>query len=445
MNSGLESNPTIENPVPAVSEIAATRQGMTVHVAMLGARQHYAVPRLLHRSDLLGKFYTDIYIKERSLVKRILQSLPLRCIPKNAQRLLGRSEQDLPSNSVISFPAFGISYWWKRRHAPDFRKLHRVYAESAQLFNNEIIRRGVPNGDVLYGYNGAALELFQFCKKRGISIVLEQTILPFYLMQKLIREEIQRWPDWQPGLSVLEENNDLSIREQEEWKLADLILGGSQFVMDGLREMGVPESKCRSVPYGVPLNRYESGKRHIGHYKSKLRILFAGEVGIRKGTQYLLEALNSLNSSLIEARFAGSVALNSEKLKPFQSLVDILGPVPRIKMAELFQWADILVAPSICEGSALVTFEALASGVPVIATPNVGSPVRNEIDGLIVPIRDVDALSIAIERFLKDREFLNSCSRNAIEGRDRLGLEAYQKRLVGTIHKMKTNSKNEKF
>ena len=76
--------------------------------------------------------------------------------------------------------------------------------------------------------------------------------------------------------------------------------------------------------------------------------------------------------------------------------------MPFHEVHALFQDADILVYPSLHEGSAFVTYEALASGLPVITTPNAGSVVRDGVEGYIVPVRDVDALAERIERLRAD-------------------------------------------
>ena len=65
--------------------------------------------------------------------------------------------------------------------------------------------------------------------------------------------------------------------------------------------------------------------------------------------------------------------------------------------ATAYQQADIFVLPSIEEGSALVTYEAMACGLPVVTTPNAGSVVRDGVEGFIVSIRDPDALAERIE------------------------------------------------
>lgn len=404
-----------------------------VHVAMLGARNHYAVPRLLNRAGMLGNFYTDIYASDKAWVVKIFESLPPKLRLQLIERFLGRAEKELPTEKIISFLGFGLWYWWQQRSRRDNQALSDIYAEGAKAFNRLILRQGLTGADILYGYNGAALELFQNAKEQGILCVLEQTLAPMDVVRILLKEELERWPELEPKQCLDGSEDILAQREQVEWQLADLIIGGSSFVINGLTQQQVPETKCHLIPYGVPLELFSSSEHLHSSSSPKLRILFAGLVGLRKGVPYLLEALRVLNSSHIEARFAGPVAVNSAWLRPYQGVATFLGLISRSKMLDLYHWADLFVLPSICEGSALVTYEALACGLPVIATPNTGAWVCDQINGLIVPIRDVEALAIAVDRFARDQEFLRFCRHNVQMSRDRVGLEAYQKRLVRTI------------
>jgi glycosyltransferase involved in cell wall biosynthesis len=93
----------------------------------------------------------------------------------------------------------------------------------------------------------------------------------------------------------------------------------------------------------------------------------------------------------------------------------------------------VFVFPSICEGSATVTYEALASGIPVIATPNTGSVVRDGIDGHIVPMRNPEAIAQSIESYLKTPGLHEAEQNKDIKGRERLGIEAYGGRLIKAI------------
>ena len=60
--------------------------------------------------------------------------------------------------------------------------------------------------------------------------------------------------------------------------------------------------------------------------------------------------------------------------------------------------ADVFVFPSLFEGSAVVTYEALACGLPSIVTPSAGSVVRDGIEGFLVPESNVLALAERMEQ-----------------------------------------------
>jgi len=92
-------------------------------------------------------------------------------------------------------------------------------------------------------------------------------------------------------------------------------------------------------------------------------------------------------------KVVGRLDIKSHYVEKYSNVCEFTGLVPRSKMRELYKWADVFVLPSICEGSAMVTYEALSSGLPVITTPNSGSIVRNGIDGLIIPIRNSDIIA----------------------------------------------------
>jgi len=95
----------------------------------------------------------------------------------------------------------------------------------------------------------------------------------------------------------------------------------------------------------------------------------------------------------------------------YRSMLTRWDGLPGVRLAgyapdpiSLYQQADVFAFPTIEEGSALVTYEALACGLPVITTPNAGSVVRDRVEGSIVPIRDVDVLAAALERLRTDEQ-----------------------------------------
>jgi glycosyltransferase involved in cell wall biosynthesis len=407
---------------------------MRIAVAQIGARRRYAVPHIFHDAGLLNRLFTDVYLGNKPIFHKSISAIPSAIRPKIVERLLGRNESSIAPNLVTSFDDLGLATAFRLMSARTVAKRCDVYASSSCLFNERIIRFGLGEADAIYGYNSASVELFRWAKARGLCCVLDQTLAPKRIETELLDEELDRWSGWQPTLSRHPLFDPLAQREEEEWQLADVIVAGSEFVARQLAICGVASAKCRIVPSGV--NFQPNGDR-VSHSarpeKNKLRVLFAGEVGLRKGVPYLLEALHSLGPDRVESRFAGNVAIAASKLEPYRDVATFLGRAPYSSMAELYRWADVFVLPSICEGSAIVTYEALAAGIPVICTPNTGSIVRHGVDGFIVPIRDADAIANRLD-------YLRAFPLPAIDSPEdtrtpaiKFTLEAYGNRLLEAI------------
>lgn len=408
-----------------------------VTVAMLGARRHYAVPRLLHEAGLLARFYTDSYIGNKPWLEAVLKSIPASLRPRSVQRWLGRKDAILPPDKVISFETLGFWYAWAQRRAQTMGQMEAIYRDGAVRFSKRVLSAGFGDAELLWGFNGASLELFTAGKARGLRCILEQTILPRRLELDLLREEVERWPDWESGLEVLPDGSIISAweeREKQEWALADRVVAGSEFVRSGLVKCGVPAKKIRVVPYGVDTRHFSSLSTCSSDRRNGvLRVLFVGQVGLRKGIPDLLQALGRFGSGELDVRIAGFITQDAGKLERAGKGVRFLGPVPRSDMRHLYQWADVFVLPSIVEGSATVTYEALAMGLPVITTLNAGSLVQDGVDGFIVPIREPDALAEALRRYQADRILLARHRAATAESCTRVGVDRYRTDLTQLV------------
>src|SRR5436309_15926178 len=82
-------------------------------------------------------------------------------------------------------------------------------------------------------------------------------------------------------------------------------------------------------------------------------------------------------------------------------------------MHEHYRWADVLLLPSVCEGSAMVSYEALSAGLPVLTTPNAGSLVRHGLDGFVLAHDEVDGFVSALTHLASHPDAWVEMSRNA--------------------------------
>ena len=76
-------------------------------------------------------------------------------------------------------------------------------------------------------------------------------------------------------------------------------------------------------------------------------------------------------------------------LNPYLDIIELLGRVSHADMPARMASADVFAFPSLFEGSAVVTYEALACGLPSIVTPSAGSVVRDGIEGFLVPTSSI--------------------------------------------------------
>jgi len=212
----------------------------------------------------------------------------------------------------------------------------------------------------------------------------------------------------------------------EEFALAHRIVVPSEFVRDTFREEGVPDEKLVLIPRGVDAERF----RPAAEPPATFRAVFVGAIGHRKGVHYLLEAWERLGlpdgelllAGGVQAEIAPLVARHAGKLGV--RCVGHVDPLP------FYQSASVFVFPSLSEGSAKVTYEAMACGLPVVVTPNAGSVARDGVDGLVVPVRDASALAEGILKLYRDPDLRLTMGRAARKRAEAHTWEHYRARIL---------------
>jgi glycosyltransferase involved in cell wall biosynthesis len=398
-------------------------------VAQIGARRHYAVARALNRAGLLEQLVTDLSAEH--VVSRALEAaVPRRLRPASLEALVGRRVEGVPASRIASLPLVALSPTQRRR-----RKEAQTdyWARQGRAFCEAVVRRGLGTAGAVYAFNGAALEIFEAAKARGLKTVLDQTAAPWRWNSRLLAEEVVRWPGWEEEPAGIDVSGALTRREEREWQLADRIVCGSRFVAERLVEAGVPRERCVIAAYsggGAPGQR---SRRRAARLRHGLRVLFAGTLELRKGVPYLLEAARLLRGEPVHIRLVGPSRLGMGAMARLAAETEIVGPVARAGMQQHYDWADVLLLPTLSEGSANVVHEALAAGLPVITTAHAGDLVAHERTGLIVPVRDAHAIADAVRRLLADRGLLSrlSARASALSAADQL--DAYGRGLASCL------------
>lgn len=396
-------------------------------VAQIGARRGYAVPAILDHAGLLERFYTDIC----GDVGCGRQMARAQCIPGLGSRLSRLAGRRLPAAIRGRTRTFGwpvchhaLRAGRPRSDAAAFRE-HLRYSDA---LGRAMARAGYGSATHVFSMLGECAPFLVEGSKRGLKVVSEVYIL--LSTERLLAAERRDFPDWEPEVPDFAAIRRAATREDVLLTWSHHFVCPSPAVQDDLvANFGIDRDRTSLVPYGVHPDWLAIEPRPaLG------RVLFVGEPNLRKGIHYLARAAERLRRTghAYQFRVAGSVT-RAVAQQPICRELTLLGRVPRDRIREEFAAADVFVLPSLAEGSAEATYEALAAGVPVVTTPAAGSVVRDRIDGRIVPERDPVALADAIAEIVEDRDRRARMSVAARQRARDFTWERYGERLVQAL------------
>jgi glycosyltransferase involved in cell wall biosynthesis len=371
--------------------------------AQIGAREHYAIPRALHQTGRLTGLYTDFWAGP------LTRSL----LPRHGAlgALASRFHPDLAGAEIKSWNFRALAWEAGLRRGSREDGIHNTYSgfievgrKFASVVRDQLRRRAIsPKDTVFFAYDTGALETFEWLHEHGITCVLDQ-MDPSRIEVNLVREEEKRWPGWVVGATEVPE--EYFRRREQEWALADRVVVNSEFSRQALIRQGVPADKLTVIPLC-----YESGfpredDRRAVFRQPPLKVLFLGRVILRKGIQHLMEAAKLLRAEPVHFDVVGPIGISHDAVKSAPPNMTFHGRANRDQAGAWYQQADIFVLPTLSDGFALTQIEAMAHGLPVIATPNCGEVVTDGADGFIVPPRDAISLAKAVHRYLVEPELL---------------------------------------
>jgi glycosyltransferase involved in cell wall biosynthesis len=224
----------------------------------------------------------------------------------------------------------------------------------------------------------------------------------------------------------------LEERLDKEIALADHILVGSFFVRESFVKEGIPAEKLEVIPYGVDTRLFEPAPRKPQNDCFKL--LFVGQIGQRKGVSYLLRAYQQFQDPKTLLTMVGKIQGDGSAFRSYRELFRHIDHVPRTYLRDIYQQADVFVFPTLVEGMPLVVLEAMASGLPVITTPNgPGDIVRDGVDGFIVPIRNPKSILEKLEFLRANPDACAEMGENARKRALEFTWGAYQKRAIAML------------
>ncbi len=177
------------------------------------------------------------------------------------------------------------------------------------------------------------------------------------------------------------------------------------------------------ISMGCNVKNFDSSFRKENFFEqgNKKVILFVGRLAEKKGVTYLIEAMKQVDAKLI---IAGGGLLEEElrvQAKEQGDKIQFIGAKTHQELPTIYASSDLFVAPSVTakdgdkEGFGLVILEAMASGLPVVASNSGGIPdlLTDGVDGYLTREKDADDIAAKINRILKDDQMYKTMAINA--------------------------------
>jgi glycosyltransferase involved in cell wall biosynthesis len=251
----------------------------------------------------------------------------------------------------------------------------------------------------------------------------------------ILNDEYSRW-------GIPRKNTDRGIEyDLAEYEECDLIVVPSNFVRKTFLEKGIRDKKISVIPYGVNLSTFYP----VPKTDKVFRVIFVGTISLRKGIPYLLQSLSGLNLPNFEVGLIGGM---THEIKPiinnFSGPFKYLGFIPRTELYRYYSQGSLFVIASIEEGLALVQSQAMACGLPVIATTNTGAEdlITDSVHGFIVPIRDSQAIREKVLYLYENPKARDEMANQALLRANSLGgWRSYGDEILSTYKRLLEGSK----
>jgi len=345
-------------------------------------------------------FHTLCYLAKRGWLKRFIcgavlsrRNIFMRALPeKSTRRLLDRAVP-LDSRSTI------LSFWYGELLVRALKLLPRADKDALNNFYNILFdrycARNLPEAKVYHVAGTYALESAEKARKLGAIVILDSGNCHAAEENKIFAEEFRvlrrEFPRWRRVLEA---------RQTKEYDLADYIVVPSSYARSTFLDAGLNPAKVLVAGLGVDISTFTPSCRK----PKTFTVLYVGQLSIRKGTHYLIEAIRKLRHLQIRWVLIGQ--LHAE-IKPYMAKistkVEYYTHVVHQELPRWYRTASVFVLPSLSDSFGLVVYEAMASGIPVIITENCGAEIDNGVQGFVVPARDAEAIADRIA-FLYEQE-----------------------------------------
>jgi len=287
-----------------------------------------------------------------------------------------------------------------------------------------------PAVTAVHAYEDCSLWQFVEAKKRGKACIYDMPIGYYPAWERTQSELAKRYADWLPAYGLSSNSYVRPDQKRREMELADLVLAPSRFVEATIRAFH-PDKRVARAQYGVDLEFWSPASRERG---GPLRFIYAGQLSIRKDIPGLIAAWELAALPDAELELVGFWHLADRKRAALPPGVTWLPPCSPQSLRERYRAADVFVFPSLFEGFGLVLLEAMACGLPAIASDaTVGPDIITDACGRLVAAGDHEAMVESLRWFAENRDRLPAMGRAARRQAEHCTWENYRRCVADAV------------
>ena len=286
----------------------------------------------------------------------------------------------------------------------------------------------------VYAYEDGAATSFSRAKQLNLQCFYDLPIGYWRAARRLLAPERERWPEWLPTLTGMQDSEAKLRRKDEELRLADRIIVASQFTAATLQDFPGPLAPVQVIPYGFPAVG-EARQYAVARGQRPLKLLFVGGLSQRKGIADLFAAVAALLPH-VELTVVGHKATNDcPALDAALARHRWIPSLPHAQVLQLMREHDVLVFPSLFEGFGLVITEAMSQGTPVITTDRTAGPdlIAHGHNGWLIEAGSTPALQTALEDLLQRPAAIAQAGQAARDAASRRPWEVYGRELAQAL------------
>lgn len=297
------------------------------------------------------------------------------------------------------------------------------------------LRRNAKTVDLVHCWPMGSLATLREAKKLGIPSLLERPNAHTKFAFEVVKEENQIVGIQLPGTHDHTYNSSTLKTELQEYETADYLLCPSEFVKNSFIEEGYPEKRLVRHQYGCDLEHFIPSQTKPS---VPFQAIYAGVCEPRKGLHYALRAWRASKASDIgKFIICGSfVPGYKEKLSDLMDHPSIQYLGHRTDLPDLMRKSNIFILSSVEEGSALVSYEARASGCILLVSESTGAIGEHQKNALLHKSRDWESLTQHIDDVFLSKQHQENLRKSSLKGRDQLSWNFAGTRLAAIYQRL---------